>query len=147
MELPLNPNFPPASALSPEQAVAVKTILNSRDFITLFRGSAGTGKSFTLREVTAGIQAAGLPVVVLAPQRQQVADLCADGLNADTLAHCLLTRTLPRRAVVLVDEAGQIGGKQMDILINLVKAHNGRLILSGDTRQHGAVQALSLIHI
>lgn len=141
MEMALNPSYPPASALSREQATAVKRILNSRDFITLFRGSAGTGKSFTLREVTQGIQAAGLPVVVLAPQRQQVADLCADGLAADTLAHCLLTKTLPRRAVVLVDEAGQIGGKQMNLLITLVKAHNGRLILSGDTRQHGAVQA------
>jgi ATP-dependent exoDNAse (exonuclease V) alpha subunit len=80
-------------------------------------------------------------VVVLAPQRQQVADLCADGLAATTLAHCLQTKTLPRRAVVLVYEAGQIGGKQLNMLINLVKTHDGRLILSGDTRQHGAVQA------
>jgi conjugative relaxase-like TrwC/TraI family protein len=141
MELPLNPNYPPPSALSSEQAVAVKRILNSRDFITLFRGSAGTGKSFTLREVTKGIQAVGLPVVVLAPQRQQVADLCADGLAASTLAHCLQTKTLPKQAVVLVDEAGQIGGKQLAMLIDLVKTHDGRLILSGDTRQHGAVQA------
>jgi conjugative relaxase-like TrwC/TraI family protein len=141
VELPLNPSYAPASALSPEQAVAVKQILKSRDFITLFRGGAGTGKSFTLREVTKGIQAAGLPVVVLAPQRQQVADLCADGLPAATVAHCLETRMVPRHAVVLVDEAGQISGKQLSMLINLVKAHDGRLILSGDTRQHGAVQA------
>jgi ATP-dependent exoDNAse (exonuclease V) alpha subunit len=80
-------------------------------------------------------------VVVLAPQRQQVADLCVDGLTATTVAHCLETKTMPRRAVVLVDEAGQIGGKQLNTLINLVSAHKGRLILSGDTRQHGAVQA------
>jgi ATP-dependent exoDNAse (exonuclease V) alpha subunit len=43
--------------------------------------------------------------------------------------------------VVLVDEAGQISGRQLSMLINLVKAQDGRLILSGDTRQHGAVQA------
>jgi conjugative relaxase-like TrwC/TraI family protein len=140
-ELPLNPSYLPASALSTEQAAAAKQILQSQDFITLFRGSAGTGKSFALREVTHGIQAAGLPVVILAPQRQQVADLCGDGLAATTLAHCLQAKSLPRRAVVLVDEAGQIGGKQLNMLINLVKAHDGRLILSGDTRQHGAVQA------
>lgn len=138
---PLNRDYRPAPALSPEQATAAKQILASRDFITLFRGSAGTGKSFTLREVTQGLEAAGHPVVVLAPQRQQVADLCADGLAAETLSHRLERKTLPTRAVVLVDEAGQIGGKQLSELVALVKAHGGRLILSGDTRQHGAVQA------
>ena len=138
---PLNPGYQPAIALSEEQTVAVRQVLKSRDFITLFRGSAGTGKSFTLREVTQGLQAARHPVVVLAPQRQQVADLCANGLVATTLSHCLETRTLPPRAVVLVDEAGQIGGKQMGELVALVKSCGGRLILSGDTRQHGAVQA------
>jgi conjugative relaxase-like TrwC/TraI family protein len=139
--VPLSPGYQPAAALSAEQAVAVKQILASRDFITLFRGNAGTGKSFTLREVTQGLRAAGHPVVVLAPQRQQVADLCADGLAAKTMSHCLETKTLPPRAVVLVDESGQIGGKQLGELVALVKTHGGRLILSGDTRQHGAVQA------
>jgi ATP-dependent exoDNAse (exonuclease V) alpha subunit len=138
---PLSVNYQPAATRSAEQTVAVKQILKSRDFITLFRGSAGTGKSFTLREVTNGLKAAGHPVIVLAPQRQQVADLCADGLPASTLSLCLQNQTLPSRAVVLVDESGQIGGKQLAALVGLVKAHDGRLILSGDTRQHGAVQA------
>ncbi|HEX2852957.1 MAG TPA: AAA family ATPase [Opitutaceae bacterium] len=140
-QLPLNPDYRSAPTLSAEQAAAVKLILGSRDFITLFRGSAGTGKSFTLREVTNGLRAAGHPVVVLAPQRQQVSDLCSDGLAATTLSHCLQTKTLPPRAVVLVDESGQIGGKQLSDLVTLVQKHDGRLILSGDTRQHGAVQA------
>ncbi|MBV5277193.1 conjugal transfer protein, partial [bacterium] len=37
---PLNASFPLATDLSTEQAAAVKQILASRDFITLFRGSA-----------------------------------------------------------------------------------------------------------
>jgi len=41
----------------------------------------------------------------------------------------------------VVDEAGQIGGKQMLELIRLVCERNARLVLSGDTRQHGAVEA------
>jgi len=138
---PLSRNYQPAPTLSAEQSAAAKQILASRDFITLFRGSAGTGKSFTLREVTQALHAAGHPVVVLAPQRQQVADLCADGLAAETLSHRLGTKALPAGAVVLVDESGQIGGKQLGELVALTKAHGGRLILSGDTRQHGAVQA------
>jgi conjugative relaxase-like TrwC/TraI family protein len=138
---PLNASFPLAADLSTEQAAAVKQILASRDFITLFRGSAGTGKSFTLREVMQGLRAGGHPVVVLAPQRQQVADLCADGLPAETLSRRLALKSLPPRAVVLVDESGQIGGRQLGDLVALVKTQGGRLILSGDTRQHGAVQA------
>ena len=38
--------------LDAEQREAVEQILGSRDLVTLFRGGAGTGKSFTLAEVT-----------------------------------------------------------------------------------------------
>jgi ATP-dependent exoDNAse (exonuclease V) alpha subunit len=44
-------------------------------------------------------------------------------------------------AVVIVDEAGQIGGRQMLALLEAIEAHHGRVILSGDTRQHGPVDA------
>jgi len=141
LHAPLCSEYQAASTLSAEQSVAVRQILASRDFITLFRGSAGTGKSFTLQEVMMALETAGHPVVVLAPQRQQVADLCADGLMAQTLSHCLATKALPHGGVILVDECGQIGGKQLGELVALAKANHGRLILSGDTRQHGAVQA------
>jgi conjugative relaxase-like TrwC/TraI family protein len=130
-----------APELSTEQKVAVEKILRSRDFITLFRGGAGTGKSFALKEVERGLVTAARPVVVLAPQRQQVQDLQADGLRADTLANFLQQKQLPREAVVMVDEAGQIGARQLGELVRIVKAQRGRLILSGDTRQHGAVAA------
>ncbi|MDE3084383.1 MAG: AAA family ATPase, partial [Verrucomicrobiota bacterium] len=138
---PLHARYAPSSALSAEQQAAVNHILGSLDFITLFRGGAGTGKSHALKEVERGLVAAGRPVVVLAPQRQQVHDLQKDGLAARTLVELLVTKQLPHGAVVLVDEAGQIGGRQLRELIRLVQAHKGRLILSGDTRQHGAVAA------
>lgn len=131
----------PSADFSPEQRTAVERILSSRDFITLFRGGAGTGKSFALKEVERGLVAAGRPVVVLAPQRQQVRDLQKDGLPAETLSRCLVTKKLPRGVVVIVDEAGQIGGRQLRELVGLVQTSGGRLILSGDTRQHGAVAA------
>ena len=137
----LNPDYRPSSQLTDEQKNAVDRILNSRDFVTLFRGGAGTGKSFTLKEVERGLRAAEHPVVVLAPQRQQVNDLKRDGLGADTVSKFLLGAEHPKGAVVMVDEAGQIGGKQLGQLIEIVHAAGGRLILSGDTRQHGAVAA------
>ena len=42
-------------SLDYEQGKAVEQILSSRNFVTLFRGGAGTGKSYTLREVKAGL--------------------------------------------------------------------------------------------
>ncbi len=58
-----------------------------------------------------------------------------------TVANFLLKRELPESAVIVVDEAGQIGGHQMLELIRLMHERHGRLVLSGDTRQHGAVEA------
>src|SRR5665213_735077 len=130
---PLSPND--------EQRKAVEHILSSHDFVTLFRGGAGTGKSFTLREVKAGLKAAGHTVQVLAPQRQQVADLERDFADVQTVSAFLTQRSMPRGSVVLVDEAGQIGGEQMLQLLDYIQINRGRIILSGDTRQHGAVEA------
>ncbi len=56
-------------------------ILISRDVIALFRGGAGTGKSYALREVGNGVQRAGHPIHVIAPQRQQVIGLEQDGFS------------------------------------------------------------------
>jgi len=139
--LPLSKDYIPDQSLSKEQASAVKQILSSRDLIALFRGAAGTGKSFTLKKVYDAILASGYEVVVLAPQRQQVIDLEKNGMPAKTVAALFEAQKLPLSGVVMVDEAGQIGGKQMRQLIRLVKAAQSRLILSGDTRQHGAVTA------
>jgi conjugative relaxase-like TrwC/TraI family protein len=130
------------ASLDAGQRQAVERILQSRDFITLFRGGAGTGKSYTLREVYIALQQSGRTVTVVAPQRQQVVDMERDGFHGAQTVSALLARgALPRGGVLLVDEAGQIGGQQMHQLMSLAKANAGRVILSGDTRQHAAVEA------
>jgi ABC-type transporter Mla maintaining outer membrane lipid asymmetry ATPase subunit MlaF len=60
-----------------EERKALTQLLISRDFITLFRGGAGKGKSFVLRTLVEKLNEAGNFVVTLAPQRQQVVDLAA----------------------------------------------------------------------
>lgn len=131
--------------LSPElmadQRAAAGLILGSRDFVALFCGGAGTGKSHTLREIGNGLNAAGHISYVIAPQRQQVLDLKKSFDDAQTVSEFLARRRMIPGSVVIVDEAGQIGGKQMHELLSFVKANDGRVILSGDTRQHGAVEA------
>jgi ATP-dependent exoDNAse (exonuclease V) alpha subunit len=129
-------------ALSDEQWAALSRLLTSRDFITLFRGGAGTGKSFVLKQLADGLTTSGHSVTVLAPQRQQVVDLRNDGLpHPTTVADFLNRQSMPERGVVVLDEAGQIGARQMFELIRVVNERKGRIIFSGDTRQHGPVEA------
>ena len=133
--------FRDESKLAEDQRRALQSILSSTDFITLFRGGAGTGKSFVLRAAQRAINAKSSSVV-LAPQRQQVIDLGRDGLtNTQTVREALQRRDLPELAVVIVDEAGQLDGRQLFHLIHLVQEKKGRLLLCGDTRQHGPVEA------
>ncbi len=130
------------ASLDEFQLAAARQILGSHDRIMLFRGGAGTGKSFTLRVVHDALLRHGHAVHVLAPQRQQVQGLADDGMaGARTVSEFLTKRTLEQGAVVIVDEAGQIGAKQMLDLVTLVRRNGGRLVLSGDTRQHGPVEA------
>ena len=136
-----NPDHKVSSGLMPDQKAAAERILRSGDFVTLFCGGAGTGKSHTLREIGNGLMGAGYVTQVIAPQRQQALDLKASFDETQTVSEFLTKRRMVRGSVVIVDEAGQIGGKQMHELLTLVHQHGGRVILSGDTRQHGAVEA------
>lgn len=129
------------AALAEDQRRALGAILNSTDFITLFRGGAGTGKSFVLRAAQQAINA-NTASAVLAPQRQQVVDLVRDGLtDTQTVREALQRRDLPDGAVVIIDEAGQLDARQLLDLLRLVRERGGRLLLCGDTRQHGPVEA------
>ncbi|MFO1452681.1 MAG: MobF family relaxase [Opitutaceae bacterium] len=128
--------------LDDEQKRALGRILASANLVTLFRGGAGTGKSFVLRRLVEAVQQTGRSVVILAPQRQQVVEMERDGFPApQTVASFLRQSELPRGTLVVVDEAGQIGGQQMLQLFRNVRDQGSRLLLSGDTRQHGPVEA------
>src|SRR5208283_2682184 len=63
---------PPNPLLDDEQREALDALLGSINVVSVFRGSAGTGKSFVLGELVKQVQQSGRPVVILAPQRQQV---------------------------------------------------------------------------
>jgi conjugative relaxase-like TrwC/TraI family protein len=141
--LPLVANPRPVnSQLDNEQRQALESLLRSTNGVSVFRGGAGTGKSFVLRELVEQLRQSGRSVVVLAPQRQQVVEMDKAGFpTPTTVANFLIKRELADSAVIVVDEAGQIGGRQMLELVRLIHERHGRLVLSGDTRQHGAVEA------
>ena len=136
-----NANYEVSPELKPDQKAAAEKILRSEDFVTLFCGGAGTGKSHTLREIGKGLAQGGHPIQVIAPQRQQALDLKSSFGATQTVSEFLTKRQMIPGSVVIVDEAGQIGGKQMHDLLTFIHQNRGRVILSGDTRQHGAVEA------
>ena len=141
--LPLVANPRPVNTqLDNEQRQALESLLRSTNGVSVFRGGAGTGKSFVLRELVEQLRQSGRGVVVLAPQRQQVVEMEKAGFPSPTTVANFLTKgELADSSVIVVDEAGQIGGRQMLELVRLVHERHGRLVLSGDTRQHGAVEA------
>ncbi len=133
---------PGESATRRRTTQALEALLRSTNGVSVFRGGAGTGKSFVLRELVEQLRQSGRGVVVLAPQRQQVVEMEKAGFpSPTTVANFLIKRELADSAVIVVDEAGQIGGRQMLELVRLIHERHGRLVLSGDTRQHGAVEA------
>ncbi len=128
--------------LDDDQRTALETLLVSTNLVSVFRGGAGTGKSFVLRELVKEIRKSGRSAVVLAPQRQQVVEMEKAGFpSPQTVSSFMKREELVQGAIVIVDEAGQIGGRQMLDLMWLVRERKARLILSGDTRQHGPVEA------
>lgn len=64
-----------------------------------------------------------------------------------TLAAILEKGELPSGAVVLLDEAGQVGTRDFARLVNMLDSVNGRLILCGDPYQHGSVGAGDMLRL
>lgn len=71
--------MPADPRLDGDQRRALDGLLGSTHGVTVFRGGAGTGKSFVLRQLVDQVQAAGRSVVILAPGRQQVMEMEAAG--------------------------------------------------------------------
>ena len=128
-----------------EQSDAVFHILRSRDRVIAVRGGAGTGKTTMLKEAVAGIESAGHKVFAFAPSAEASRGvLRSEGFeNATTVAALLQSSKMQnevRNGVLLIDEAGLLSSPQLKQVVQLAQHNNCRVILSGDTAQHGAVE-------
>jgi conjugative relaxase-like TrwC/TraI family protein len=131
--------------LSAEQQAAVGHVLGSPDKVVLLRGAAGTGKTTLTREAVRQIEAAGKPVVMLAPSAQASRGVLRDEgfAAADTLARFLVDERLQQSAkdgVIWLDEAGLVGSKTMASLFRAAESLNARVVLAGDKRQLASVE-------
>lgn len=134
----------PNLSLDGQQAAAARYLLTTRDRVSLVQGRAGVGKTTMMKETVSLIKAAGKQVIVVAPSAEASRGvLRSEGFkDAETVAKFLGDQEAHKKLagqVLLVDEAGLLGTKDMTSLLELVTKHDARLILSGDTRQHSAV--------
>ncbi len=129
------------------QKAAVSHVLGSRDRVMIIRGVAGTGKTTLEQEIGEALAEAGRPVVALAQSvkaSREVLREQAGFAGADTVARFLKDQQMQESArdgVILVDEASQLGTRDMHQVFELAEGLSARVILVGDRRQHRSVTA------
>jgi conjugative relaxase-like TrwC/TraI family protein len=129
------------------QKAAVSHVLGSRDRVMIIRGAAGTGKTTMEQEMGEALAEAGKPVVALAQSVKASREVLrneAGFANADTVAMFLKDEKMQeaaRNGVILVDEASQLGTRDMLLVFETAERLSARVVLVGDRRQHRSVTA------
>lgn len=138
--------------LSREQADALRHITRDSGDIALVRGMAGTGKSFLLEAARETWEKAGYQVQGVALQGKTAQDL-QDGTGiASQTMHSFLRdvqgtateppqRELSERDIVVIEEAGMIGSRQMTDLLHLAERSGAKIVAVGDHQQLQPIEA------
>jgi len=144
----------PEIKLEGQHKIAVGNVLSSKDQISLIMGRAGAGKTTLMKELVRLIEKMGKSVFLAAPTSQAARGVLREEgfADAETVAKLLVSQELQdkiKNGVLIVDEAGLLGVKDMLALQELAQKQKARLILCGDTRQHASVvrgDALRILH-
>lgn len=133
----------PALNVEGQQADAIGHVLTTRDRVSIVMGAAGVGKTTLFREMTGKITDAKVKVFAFAPTAEAVRVLKEEGFaQAETIAKLLVDTKLQKQLkgqVLLVDEAGLLGNRDMIGVLEIAERQDARLILGGDTRQHASI--------
>lgn len=133
-------------SMSREQAEAVRSITMTSDPVPVLVGHAGTGKTFTLDAAGEAWIGAGLRPIGVALAGRAAAELqSGSGIPSQTIASFLKElgegRTLTDRDVVLVDEAGMVGTRDLHRLLVATSGVGAKLVLVGDHKQLAEIEA------
>jgi ATP-dependent exoDNAse (exonuclease V) alpha subunit len=129
-----------------DQRTATDQLLTSRNRITALQGYAGTAKTTTvLATVAREAKSQGVRVTALAPTASAAMVLGeALGVRGDTVARHLLSPERPatgKPAAWIVDEASLLSARDTAKLFEMAEKQNARIILVGDVKQLGSVEA------
>jgi hypothetical protein len=132
--------------LTEGQRAMVRRFATSGSSIDVGVGAAGTGKTTVMSIIGELATQSGVSVVGTALAARTAAGFeAATGIPSFTLTR-LLGETkapggLPPGAVVVVDEAGMVGSRQLAQVSDLVESASGKLILIGDHHQLAEIDA------
>ena len=133
--------------LSAEQILALNHITESEGAVSVIRGLAGTGKSMLLAAAKDSWEANGMTVIGVALAGKAADSLeTGSGIKGQTL-HSLIAelegkhRVLTDHHVVVIDEAGMVGSRQLKRVLDQVHMANAKVVLVGDTQQLQSIEA------
>jgi Ti-type conjugative transfer relaxase TraA len=132
--------------LNKEQATALRYIVEGGD-VSILIGRAGTGKSYTLNSIREAYETTGYNVRGVA-----LAGIAAEGLQNESgiesnTIHSQLLKwragedLLTEKDILVVDEAGIVGTRQMQTITAEVQAKGAKVIFVGDNEQLPAIEA------
>lgn len=135
--------------LSDEQRRMVTALTTSDAAVQVVIGRAGTGKTFALDAARAAWELAGRPVIGTALAARAAAELQAGaGIPSTTIDRLLADLERPGplsglapHTVVVVDEAGMVGTRKLDRLLDHTRRSRASVILVGDHRQLPEIEA------
>jgi len=132
--------------LSDEQQRAVRELTSSGRSVEVLRAPAGAGKTFALDAARDAWQRSGKQVVGCALSAQAARELREQaGIETTTIADLKqrLDRghRLPADGVLIVDEAGMVGTRDLAKLDAHCRASQTKLLLVGDDRQLPEIEA------
>lgn len=131
-------------SLDGEQRRCLEQIIHSSDWLINVQGVAGAGKSFMLRTLAANLNRQGIGFVAVAPSSKATAELHELGsANVQTMQSLIAQggNSRLRKGLLIVDEAGLVGTRDMEKLFGIAKKYDARILFSGDIRQHKSVPA------
>lgn len=146
-KLPLNAvRVAETRTFNSEQEKAFYT-LTSIDRISLLNGSAGTGKSYVLSAVSEAYKESDYQVHGIALQAITAKAIANDcDIPSSTIASFLAkyesgNLEVNNKTVLILDEAGMVGSRDMQKLLMIVERHHAQIKLVGDSYQLNAVMA------
>ncbi len=133
-------------ALGVEQRALVTALTRGADGVQVVRAPAGAGKTFALDAAREAWQRSGVPVLGCALSARAACELRDQAaIEATTIAK--LTHALDRGAalsrggVLVVDEAGMVGTRDLARLAEAAHHSESKLVLVGDDRQLPEINA------
>jgi ATP-dependent exoDNAse (exonuclease V) alpha subunit len=134
-------------AFNQSQRTATLGLLTSHDRLQLVQGYAGTAKTTSVLATTAAeVVRQGQIVRALAPTSSAAQTLAAAmGTDGMTVARHLATQERgpesATRETWIVDEASLLSARELSRLLTLAETQQARVILVGDVKQLGSVEA------